>query len=115
MTEKNSVSHNTVTKKDIEDNKVLAIIAYLGFLCLVPLLAKKDSPYAQFHGKQGLLLFILWIISNMVAIFPLIGWLVAFAGNIAVIVLMIVGILNAVNGEMKELPIVGEYAKKINI
>ncbi len=100
---------------DVGENKVIAIIGYLGFLCLVPLLLKKDSPYAQFHGKQGLVLLIAWLILNAVGIIPILGWMVAFLGNIACIVLMIVGIVNAANGEKKELPWIGEYAKKINL
>jgi len=101
--------------KDVADNKILAIIGYLGILCLVPLLGKKESKYCQFHGKQGLVLFIAWVVVNIVAVVPFLGWLIAFFGNIACLILMIVGILNASKGEMKELPVLGEYAKKINL
>ncbi len=55
----------TVDQKDVEENKIMAVIAYFGILCLIPLLAKKDSPYAQFHAKQGLVLFITGIISKL--------------------------------------------------
>jgi len=44
----------TGNQKDIEENKVLAIISYFWLLCLIPLLAKKDSPFAQFHAIRGL-------------------------------------------------------------
>jgi len=101
--------------KDIQDNKLIAVIGYLGILCLVPLLLKKESPYAQFHGKQGLVLLIVWIIVNVVMVIPVLGWLIGFVGNIACLILMIVGIIHAANGEMKELPVIGEYAKKLNL
>ena len=102
-------------KKDVEDNKILAIIAYLGILCLVPLLAKKDSKYASFHGKQGLVLLIAWVLVNVVAVVPILGWLIALFGNLAGLVLMVVGMINASQGEMKELPLIGVLAKKINL
>lgn len=46
-----------------EDDKnegvnALAVISYLGILCLVPLLTKKDDKFTQFHAKQGLALLI---------------------------------------------------------
>ena len=43
---------------DIEQNKVMAVLAYIGPLVLVPILAAKDSKFAKFHANQGLTLFI---------------------------------------------------------
>lgn len=101
--------------KDVAENKILAIIGYLGILCLVPLLGKKDSPFAQFHGKQGLVLLIVWVVVNIAGIVPFIGWLMAFFGNIGCLILMIVGMVNAANGQTKELPWIGQYAGKLGL
>ena len=93
--------------KDIKENKLWALLGYLGILCLIPLLGKKDSKFAQFHAKQGLILligeFFVWI--------PFVGWIL----GIIIFVLWIMGIMNVVNGKMKPLPIVGELAAKFNI
>ena len=43
---------------DAEQNKVFGILAYLGILCLIPLLAAKDSRFARYHANQGLVLFL---------------------------------------------------------
>ena len=40
-------------QKDIEQNKVMALLSYLGILVLVPLLGAKGSKYARFHTSQG--------------------------------------------------------------
>ena len=45
-------------KADVEQNKVMAILAYFGILVLIPILAAKDSKFARFHANQGLLLCI---------------------------------------------------------
>src|SRR3990167_5276307 len=37
-----------------KDARILAAIGYLWILCLLPLLGKRQSEFAQFHGKQGL-------------------------------------------------------------
>jgi len=106
----------TANKNDVEENKIWAVIAYLGILCLIPLLAKKDSPYAQFHAKQGLVLFITGIIVGAVSALPFIGWfIVAPLGSIFVLVLAIIGIVNAVQGKTKELPLIGQFGRKINL
>ena len=92
---------------DVRENKLWALLSYFGVLCLIPLLAKKDSKFAQFHAKQGLLLFIgsffVWI--------PLFGWLL----GIVIFVLWIMGIISVFSGNTKPLPIIGELAEKINI
>ena len=100
--------------KDVEENKVIAAVGYLSILCLVPLLMKKNSPFAQFHGRQGFLLFVLGIALWMIGWFPVIGWILAPLGNLVIIILSIVGIVKAMQGEMWEIPYLGEYAKKIH-
>ena len=99
--------------KDVEQNKALAAIGYLGILFLVPMLAAPKSPYAQFHAKQGMVLFITALIMSVVMAIPILGWAIGGLGGIFVIVLMIMGILNAVNGQEKPLPVIGQYAGKI--
>ena len=108
-------------KKDAEDNKIMGILAYLGILVLVPILAAKESPFARFHSNQGLILLIVAIILGiaisivnsilLTVSFALVALtsLLSFAIWICVLILMIIGIMNAVKGEMKELPIIGKY------
>ena len=68
MTEEKNTARETSTPeqdKEIQEGKMYAVIAYLGILCLVPLLLKKENKFALFHGKQGLVLFICFdVITN---------------------------------------------------
>ncbi len=93
--------------QDIEKNKVMALLAYIIFL--IPLLAAKDSKFARFHTNQGLVLFIGAILSSVIAAIPLIGWIIAPLAGLAITVLAIIGILNALNGRAKELPLIGKF------
>ncbi len=99
-------------KNDVEKNKVFAVLAYFGLLCLLPILAAKDSKYAMFHGNQGLVLLIAEVILGFSWVFllfiPVIGWLIGFAAWVLILVLAIMGIVSAANGEMKPLPVIGE-------
>ncbi len=94
-------------KEDIEKNKAMAILAYIIFL--IPLLAAKESKFAMYHTNQGLVLFLAAMAVNIVGgIIPLIGWFIVLPiGNLLVLVLAILGIVNAAKGEAKPLPLIG--------
>ena len=104
---------------DIEKNKVMAVLAYLGPLVLVPILAAKDSKFAKFHANQGLILFICSIVYTAALFFisfilysisDYLGFIVYILRlvNVAFLVLAILGIINAINGQAKELPVIGK-------
>ncbi|MGI6555157.1 MAG: DUF4870 domain-containing protein [Bacillota bacterium] len=99
--------NKSYSKEDIEKNTVMAVLAYIIFL--IPLLAAKDSPYAQYHTNQGLVLFLAAVIINVIGSFiPIIGWFfVLTLGNAFVLILAIMGIINAVQGKAKPLPLIG--------
>ena len=101
---------DTVQKKQ-QKHIGMAVIAYLVFF--VPLLTKqKDDPFVKYHVKQGLVLFIASVISAAIARIAVIGWIASPILNILLLVLFIIGIVNAMNGEEKELPLNGQYASK---
>ena len=93
--------------QDIEKNKVMALLAYIIFL--IPLLAAKDSKFARFHTNQGLVLFIGGILSSVIAAIPIIGWIIAPIAGIIITILAVIGIVNALGGKAKELPIIGKF------
>lgn len=102
-------------QKDIEDNKLFAAIAYLGILAFIPLLLKKDSPFAQHHGRQGLALFMVWIAWGILGLIFSLARLSALVslGYLALFVLVIIGFSKAWKGDLWQLPVIGEYAKKL--
>jgi len=104
---------------DNGDGKGMAAISYLGILVLIPLLTKKDDPFVKFHVQQGLALLVAGVIWGfawiILAFIPILGWLIAMAGWVILVVLMVMGIINAVNGAEKPLPILGGFAKAFKI
>jgi uncharacterized membrane protein len=106
-------------KNDIEQNKVMAVLAYLGILVIVPIIAAPKSKFARFHSNQGLVLLISWIIYAIVysiisTIVLAISWRLAFIVtiiglvSILLVILAIIGIINAATGKAKELPVIGK-------
>jgi uncharacterized membrane protein len=100
---------------DSHDPKILAALGYFWILFLIPLVAKKEDSFCLHHGKQGLVLFIFSLLVCLLDSLPVIGWLLILpVGWVIVVVLSVLGIINALRGEMWEMPYLGKYAKKIN-
>jgi uncharacterized membrane protein len=108
-----------VEAEDAEKNKMFGILAYLGILCLVPILAAKDSPFAKYHANQGLVLFIAWIVLAvavniidviLVTILPSgLGFVVSILSlaYLGILILVVLGIINAAAGKCVPLPVIG--------
>ncbi len=101
---------------DIEQNRVFAVLAYIGILFLVPLLAAPKSRFARYHTNQGIVLFIANIAASVATILLLfvpfvgcVGGILAVALPAASLVFMILGIVNAASGLYKPLPLIGHY------
>ena len=93
-----------------QENRLLAAISYLWIISLIMLLIKKDSKFIQFHAKQGLVIFIVAVISWFFLWIPVFGWLL----NLAIIVLVVVGFIKAYSGEYYKMPVISIFADKIN-
>lgn len=89
---------------------VYGVLAYLNLLVLIPILAVPDSHFARFHSNQGLILLIAQVVLAILGgIFGNI-WLFEIIINVATLfitVLRLIGIITAIQGKEKELPIIG--------
>jgi uncharacterized membrane protein len=93
---------------DVSNNKTMAILAY--FLFFIPMLGSKKSKFAMFHANQSLILLIISVGSNLViGMIPGVGGALSGLIGLGVFILWVMGILNAANGEVKPLPLVGGY------
>ncbi|MBI4437528.1 DUF4870 domain-containing protein [Candidatus Uhrbacteria bacterium] len=102
-------------QEHLPEDRLIAAVGYLGILCLVPLLLRKDSAFSQHHGKQGLVLLIAWIILWVGNIIPVLGQIVWMLGSIVFIILMILGIVNALQGRLWNMPFLGSFAKQMKL
>ncbi len=96
---------------DIQENKVFAILAYLGILFIVPLLAAPNSKFARYHANQGSVLFItllaVLIVSLIFGLIPVLGIIIRVILYLCFLTLLVIGIVNAAQGKAKELPLIG--------
>jgi uncharacterized membrane protein len=93
----------------------MALISYLGILCIIPLFFKKDEgDFVMFHARQGFL-----VLLGEIATFLLFSWNplapLMFLLNLVWLVMSVIGIMNVANDEKKVLPFIGQYADRIKI
>jgi uncharacterized membrane protein len=100
------------------EDKTVAIVAYLsllGFIIAIIMHGSKKTQLGTFHLRQALGLMITGFVLCFPLVIPLLNllwlFLMPFIG-LGLFVLVIMGIIAAVNGQMKPLPLVGPlYAK----
>lgn len=83
------------------DTKTTGIVAYLTWIGLLIAFLAGDKEGAKFHINQGLVLVIASIICGII---PFLGW----AAEIFVFVCWIIAFVGAINGEEKEMPLLGK-------
>lgn len=98
-------------KPDEQQLKTISAVGYLGILFLLPYLMFPKEKFAVFHANQSLVLLIAAAAVNILGgAIPFIGWFIVLPlGNIAVFALFIIGLINALNGHMKRLPVIGGF------
>lgn len=105
-------------REDINKNRAMAILAYIGPLVFIPMFAAKNSKFVRFHVNQGFLLFLVWASLSVLSTFFNLIYLPRFldvliqlslwAVSIPATVINVIGIVNAARGKAKELPIIGK-------
>ena len=99
---------------DVDEGRSAAILAYIPFMCFVPLTTMRHNKFALHHGRQGLVLLILEIFALLFMI-PKVSdyfWalvLIACAGS------AVAGIMFAVQGKTYKLPYIGDLADWMKI
>lgn len=111
----NNENPASAQEPEIQDAKFFAAVGYLNVLCFVPLMLKKGNKFAQFHGKQGLVLFILEIAACILKWVPVLGDLVFTVAIVIFGILSLIGVMKVLMGEYWEMPVVFDIANRISL
>lgn len=92
--------------------KTIAIISYLtliGLIIAYVMNTNQRDSFANFHIRQSLGLLLASVALGIVGMVPILGWIASFVGSIILVVLWVIGLLNAINGKEKPVPMIGKY------
>lgn len=102
---------------DAGNAKACAVLSYLliGLIWYLIDENMKKNSYVKFHVKQGLVLLITAIIISIVGavlmVIPVLGWIAYYILQLLILVLVIIGIINAASDKQNELPVIGSFGK----
>ncbi|MDD5195353.1 MAG: DUF4870 domain-containing protein [Candidatus Omnitrophica bacterium] len=94
---------------------VAALLSYvLGFITgLVFYLIEKENKFVRFHAMQSMIVFgFLFVLGIIVQVIPLFGMIISSLIWLAHLILWILLMVKAYQGELFKLPIAGDIAEK---
>ena len=105
--------------------KYLSILAYIGPLFIIGKFSvEKDEEQVKFHCRQGMILFLFAFFFYLVTfllclalqgvpeVSEILGLLLYVGGTVAYAFLLLMGLIGAIRGSLKPLPIIGEIGHK---
>lgn len=90
------------------DKKTTGIVAYITWVGLLLAIILGDREGAKFHINQALVLWIAALLDFVFGIIPFIGGFLAGIYSVLLIVCCVIGLIGAINGEEKKIPIIGD-------
>lgn len=97
-----------------DEGRLAAVMAYIPFLCFIPLMNMKDNKEARFHARQGVMLFLVELLAALFLI-DKISSFVFTAVLLVAAAFSVAGIVFALQGKNYRLPIVSDLADKANL
>ncbi|HYC69745.1 MAG TPA: hypothetical protein VEB66_00975 [Opitutaceae bacterium] len=97
------------------EDKTVAILSYLtivGFIIALIMHGQKKTQLGAFHLRQTLGFVITGFAIGVVSVVPILGWLIAILSMPVFFVFWIMGLVSAIQGKLKPVPLVGEHFQK---
>lgn len=94
----------------VQEGKTIAIISYItviGTLIAFIMNQNKHNYFASFHIRQAIGIFLIGLLVNFLNRYSNFDWLGIILG-LGVFVLWIIGLIGAIQGEEKKVPLLGE-------
>lgn len=97
------------------EDRTVAIVSYLtliGFVVALILHSSKKTQLGSFHLRQMLGILLSWLATVVLVIIPILGWIAMPIVAIGLFVLWVIGLIGAINGQIKPVPLLGPLYQK---
>ena len=115
MENMNTSTGDTAVMEVSQEGKKIATISYItviGLIIAFVMNNDKKDPFASYHIRQVVGLAVSGLVMGVVGMVPILGWLVVLLGSFVLLYMWIMGLINAINGRLKPVPLLGkQYAK----
>ncbi|TXD83658.1 hypothetical protein ESY86_08740 [Subsaximicrobium wynnwilliamsii] len=102
-----SIKNNTVTTNEGKNTAIIAYITIIGLIIAFVMNSDKKSDFASYHIKQSLGLALTGLALGIIGMIPILGWIINLIGIFVLLFIWIMGLVNAINGQEKPVPILG--------
>jgi len=100
-----------MNNQTVSEGKTIAIISYVTFIGTIIAFImnqNKRNSFASFHIRQAVGLFLLAFVINFLTSYLNMGW-ISQIFTFGVIILWVFGLIGAVQGEEKRVPLLGDH------
>jgi len=101
--------------KVTNEEKIWALVSYIPLLAVMSLVLKPNSDYIKLHGRQGLLIFLIFFFSIFVYLVPYIGPVIGIFVHVACIAIGVLSMYHAFIGNWWKIPVLGDIAELIPV
>jgi uncharacterized membrane protein len=106
-----------ISQEEIESGKTMAILAYILFIIPLVVDDARKNKFAMFHTEQSIVIAILHVIGIILGTIGsmfCIG-VIFYLINLFAFVLWVLGLIYALQGQVKAVPLVGSFGEKFNL
>src|SRR3954470_18690367 len=97
------------------EDKTVAVLCYItiiGFIAAVFIHQNNKTELGAFHLRQVLGMVVTAAAGAVCGVVPILGWIVWFFVCLVLFVFWVLGLLTAVKGEMRPVPLLGDHYQK---
>ena len=116
-TETNTTPTPAASGMDGKSISIISYITWIGWIIAFVMFNSNKSQLAAFHIRQSLGIMLLgilcYIVQIMLLFVPFLGWAVIGILWIGLVVLWVLGLVSAINGQEKPIPVIGSLAQSL--
>jgi uncharacterized membrane protein len=102
-----TIENNPVTTNEGKNIAIIAYITIIGLIIAFVMNNDKKNDFAKYHIKQSLGLALTGLALGLIGMIPILGWIINILGIFVLLYMWIMGLVNAINGQDKPVPILG--------
>jgi uncharacterized membrane protein len=99
----------------VTEDRTVAILCYvtiIGFIAAIFIHQTRKTQLGAFHLRQVLGMVLTGVVGGVCAVVPILGWIVWFLVVIGMFVLWLLGLISALKGDMRPVPLLGEHYQR---
>ncbi|MEE1963602.1 Uncharacterized membrane protein [Flagellimonas taeanensis] len=108
-----NIAHNNADMKEGKNTAIIAYCTIIGLIIAFILNSSKKNPFASFHLKQSLGLGLTGLTLYIIGKVPYVGGVLNLLGLAILFYMWVMGLMNAINGAEKPVPLLGNAYKEL--